>query len=107
LRARPGRIHNQDPEDIPMKLLIIGLLTSAFALPALAAHPCHDKREAKHTARKALHECIQSWTKEKVEPTDDCQAKLQAFVQAARETKACVAEQHAKRAEGKAEKEKK
>lgn len=56
--------------------------------------PCKEKREPKHQARKALHECLESWGKEnskpdEADPTDDCSQKLSTFVQASKDLKAC------------------
>ena len=72
--------------------------TSMLSGLAIAApkHPCMEKQEAKHSAHKALHECIMSWTKDvkpaDADPGDDCTAKLSGFVQAAKDLKACRAQ---------------
>ena len=63
-------------------------------------HPCKPKKEAKHAAHKALHECLEAWSKDHkptdTDPTDDCSSKTAAFVQAAKDLKACHVEHHKK-----------
>lgn len=87
-----------------MNLKLVAL-TALFASLAHAEGPCHDKREAKHGARKALHECIESWARDnrpgEAEPTDTCAAKLGTFVQASKDVKSCVTEKVKERQEKK------
>lgn len=82
-----------------MKTKLMALCAAALfgsAISARAEGPCHDKREAKHAARKDLHECIASWAHDRnpnqPDPTEDCQGKLSGFVAAAKAVKACVVE---------------
>ena len=76
------------------------VMATSFAQAKEENHPCKPKREAKHQARKALHECIESWAKDRdpkeSDPGDDCSSKMSAFVAAAKDVKACFAE-HAKK----------
>lgn len=59
--------------------------------------PCKPKAEAKHEARKTLHSCVEAWAKDRnpndSDPGDDCSQKLSSFIQAAKDVKACRAEQ--------------
>lgn len=73
------------------KVATIFLLLSSNSL--FAAGPCKDKVQARHAARKLVHECLESWAKDgkadAAEPTDNCTAKLESFIQAAKDVKAC------------------
>jgi hypothetical protein len=84
-------------------LAVLSFLTlnvnAAFAADAPAAdakHPCKEKHEAKHAARKTLHECIEGWAKDvgpdAKDPAGDCGDKLSDFVKAAKDLKACRAD---------------
>ncbi|MGZ3700030.1 MAG: hypothetical protein ACXWPM_06505 [Bdellovibrionota bacterium] len=68
---------------------LLAISAGAFA----AGGPCKDKQEAKHQARKAVHECLDAWSKDRkpadADPTDDCSAKVASFVQASKDVKAC------------------
>ncbi len=68
---------------------------------AVNKHPCKEKKEAKHAARRAVHDCLDSWGKDKSgedkDPTEDCTAKTQAFITAAKDLKACHLENHPKK----------
>ncbi len=62
-----------------------------------ADRPCQDQAKAKENARKSLHACVEAWAKDRkatdADPTDDCSAKLSAYIQAAKDAKACHAQQ--------------
>ncbi|PWU12183.1 MAG: hypothetical protein C5B49_16660 [Bdellovibrio sp.] len=88
------------------KLLVTAIvLTSSFialaedapktggATPA-KGHPCKEKKVSKHEARMNLNQCIEAWSHDfkDADPSDDCSAKLQAFIAAAKDVKACFAE---------------
>lgn len=78
----------------------VAVLSSAHA-----ESPCKSKIEAKHTARKAVHECLMAWGRNvkptDADPSDDCSSKVAAFVQASKEFKACRSEKQKEREEKK------
>ncbi len=57
-----------------------------LAAQASAETPCKDKADAKHDAHKALNDCI---TALRSGGTDDCSAKLNAYISAAKGYKGC------------------
>jgi hypothetical protein len=85
-----------------MRQLLIAISIFGFSIAAVANDgPCKTQAEAKHAARKALHECLESWAQDRkptdADPSDDCSAKLSGFVTAAKTVKACRVEAHAKK----------
>lgn len=76
-------------------------LSSWAADSAPGESPCKSKMEAKHTARKAVHECLMAWGRDvkpgDPDPTDDCSAKMAEFVQASKNFKACRVESQKER----------
>ena len=74
--------------------LLLG--TSAFANDHEGGHHCKDKRDVRLAARKALDGCAKSWwnssNPKMAEPSDDCAAKLGAYIEAAKGLRACRSE---------------
>ena len=65
---------------------------SAYA----GSNPCKGMRDSKQSAHRTLHECLRGWAREGVRdpvPTEDCSARLSAFIAAAKESRACHVEQ--------------
>jgi|GEM_PF-4565354 len=78
-------------------LLALGLGPAAVAAP----HPCKPKRALKSSSRKALRQCLDSWSKDgrpgDPSPADECSAKLSSFVQSSKDLRLCRAEHRKKR----------
>jgi hypothetical protein len=79
-----------------MKKLVVTLATIAtlgFGSLAAAHGACRDKHDAKKSARKQLNECVDGWAKDRkpsdIDQSDDCSSKLQGFVQASKDLRAC------------------
>ena len=80
-----------------MKNVCLGLLLmSTISANAFASGPCKEKVEARHAARKAVHDCLESWARDAkptdADPSDNCTAKVENFVQAAKDVKSCRAQ---------------
>lgn len=76
-----------------ISLVLVLFSAGAYAQSGAEGGPCKDKREAKHAAHQAVHQCLTAWAKDArptdVDPTDDCSGKMSSFVSAAKDLKAC------------------
>ena len=86
-------------KNLKLPAVLLALFISAAAVAADG--PCKPKREAKKASHEALHECIKSWAKDikpaDADPSEDCSGKLSAFISAAKDVKACFAENSKKK----------